>query len=655
MPIEKPGEGEPRDAGRCSTRGEAVAAALRANPLACRADAQKLLLDLFDPLTPAFSLGRAQVRLGHDAAHFDRKAAWLEGFARPLWGLAPLHAGGGDFRHWNLFRGGIASGSDPGHAEYWEPTRDRNQRSVEIAALGFALALAPDALWVPLSARAREQFVAWIRHVETVEMADNNWHFFPVMAGLGLERIGLAVDECSRERHLDRIEAFYRRDGWYGDGPGGFIDHYNGFALQFYGLIYARHAAARDPARVARYRDRASAFCQGFRHWFGRDGAALAMGRSLTYRFATAAFWGALAYADLEALPWSQIRTLWARQLRWWLDKPMLDARGRLSVGYVWPNYLMSEEYNSPGSPYWAFKAFLPLALPAEHPFWQAQEADLPEPERPVLVPGASMLVQHQDGDVVALPVGPSRLDMRNSADKYGKFAYSSRSFLCVEADRWAHLGFLGDNILAVSTNGEIYRSRGRKIDSRFGDNWVETSWSPEEGVSIISLQGFLRGFELRLHRITTERALLTLESGHAVPTRCGSRDIARGPASENEQGPSGLAILLETGHGSAIADLSGERIAKLRDAAPNTNIGFPHASVPLLAGRLAAGDRLLVTAVRAVHRPKGAALDEIWDGLPSFAEAAAFCRAAGWALGELDATVASSLDLRTHRATAME
>ena len=46
-----------------------------------------------------------------------------------------------------------------------------------------------------------------------------------------------------------------------------------------------------------------------------------------------AGFWGALAYADIEALPWSQIRTLWARQLRWWLRQPMLNAAGRLSVG----------------------------------------------------------------------------------------------------------------------------------------------------------------------------------------------------------------------------------------------------------------------------------------------------------------------------------
>ena len=286
---------------------ETLHAALAANPLASRADARKLLHDLFEPLVPAFSTGRAQVRLGLDAAHFDRKAAWFEGFARPLWGLAPLHAGGGAFAHWHLFREGLESGSDPADPEYWLETSDRNQRSVEIAALGFAIALAPDALWQPLPDAAKKNLAAWIKVIETVAMADNNWHFFPVLAGLGLERVGVPIDAASRERHLNRIDDFVRADGWYGDGAEPFIDHYNGFALHFYGLLYAHLAQDRDPVRAQEFRERARAFAQGYRHWFGRDGAGLAIGRSLTYRFAMAAFFGALAYADVEALPWGEI------------------------------------------------------------------------------------------------------------------------------------------------------------------------------------------------------------------------------------------------------------------------------------------------------------------------------------------------------------
>ena len=57
---------------------------LHGNPLKTRADAEKALHDLFNPLLPYFSEGGARVRLDGAAAHFDRAAADLEGFAHDL-------------------------------------------------------------------------------------------------------------------------------------------------------------------------------------------------------------------------------------------------------------------------------------------------------------------------------------------------------------------------------------------------------------------------------------------------------------------------------------------------------------------------------------------------------------------------------------------
>jgi hypothetical protein len=208
-----------------------MTATLAANPLASRNDTTAMLLEMTAPLLPLFSEGRAFVRIGPEASHFNRQAAWFEGFARPLWGLAPLHVGGGAFAHWALFREGIRNGTNPDHPEYWEPTGDHNQRSVEMAALGFALALAPDMLWEGLDETACTHLITWLGDIQNVSMADNNWHFFPVMAGLGLERIGVVIDQESKARHLARIDELYRDAGCYGDGPGGYIDHYNGFAL----------------------------------------------------------------------------------------------------------------------------------------------------------------------------------------------------------------------------------------------------------------------------------------------------------------------------------------------------------------------------------------------------------------------------------------
>jgi hypothetical protein len=593
----------------------------RANPLRTRADVARLVHSLFAPLTAHFSPGSAQVRIGPESGHFDRKAEWFEGFARPLWGLAPLHAGGLAFEGWDRFAGGIESGCDPEHEEYWETVGDHDQRSVEMAALGFALALAPDKLWEPLSPAARTRLATWLGGIQRVAMADNNWHFFPVMAGLGLERVGIAIDRASRDAHLARIEELYLHDGWYADGPGGYIDHYNGFALQFYGLIYASHRAAEDSLRAKAYRDRAAAFARGFAHWFADDGATLPIGRSLTYRFATAAFWGALAYADVEALPWGQIRGLWARQIRWWLQQPMLDASGLLPIGYTTPNVLMSEEYNSQGSPYWAFKAFLPLALADDHPFWTADEAPHPASDGVTYLPGASMLVQRRGGEVIALPGAPVRPDMRNSADKYGKFAYSTAASLAVEGERWIELGFCGDNLLAVSADGATWAGRRANISMRSGDGFIETVWSPLPGATITTLQGFAAGWEIRAHRIESSHELRVIESGHALPAHTRSRRALAGACDDGAERPAGTVLELADGRLSAMACLRGERGALVVAVAPNTHLQFPKASVPVLAGTLPQGANVLLTACGLAAGLAGPTEDAV----------AALLAAAGW------------------------
>ena len=63
--------------------------------------------------------------------------------------------------------------------------------------------------------------------------------------------------------------------------------------FHFYGLIYAKLMADVDPTRCATLRDRAARFSSDFIHFFAEDGSAIPFGRSLTYRFAEAAFWSA--------------------------------------------------------------------------------------------------------------------------------------------------------------------------------------------------------------------------------------------------------------------------------------------------------------------------------------------------------------------------
>ena len=136
-------------------------------------------------------------------------AAHLEGFARPLWGLAPLGAGKGDFAHWHRFAEGLANGTDPDHPEYWGTVYGRDQRMVELAALGFALALVPDKIWEPLGDRARANVVAYLKHARQFDYADNNWKFFRIFVDIALDRVGAEFDRSLTKQYLEELEGFY--------------------------------------------------------------------------------------------------------------------------------------------------------------------------------------------------------------------------------------------------------------------------------------------------------------------------------------------------------------------------------------------------------------------------------------------------------------
>lgn len=353
---------------------------LDGNPLRTREDVQRAVGNMFEQLVPAYAAGGARVSLGATATTYDRATAELETFARPLWGIVPLAAGGAPFTHWDLFRQGLIHGTDPHDPQYWgavgDATEQFDQRMVEMAPIGLALALVPEHIFDPLSAGEQAHVLAWLESINRHAAPPNNWQFFRVLVNLGFARVGGPVDRKAVEESLTTIESYYLSDGWYREGELGNVDFYIGWAFHFYGLIYAVLAVGTDPDRAARFRERARRFAADWEARFDASGRVVPYGRSLTYRFAADAFWGALAFAEEEALPWAEIRGLWAKHLRWWRDKPIWRADGALSIGWTYPDLLMSETYNGPGSPYWALKAFLPLALPAAHPFWSATEAD---------------------------------------------------------------------------------------------------------------------------------------------------------------------------------------------------------------------------------------------------------------------------------------
>ncbi|MCZ7455495.1 DUF2264 domain-containing protein [Rhizobium rhizogenes] len=566
---------------------------LYGNPLKTRADVRKALDDSFAPLLPYFSQSGARVTLSGTAAHFDRAAADLEGFARPLWGIAPLALSGDSFAHWPLLAKGIANGTDPAHPDYWGDVRQKDQRLVELAALGFALRLAPQHLWEPLSDAQKDNVRRYLLTARERNYADNNWKFFRVMVDMALDHLGVDFDRSLTGTFQAELDGFYIADGWYRDGDYRRIDHYIAFAMHFYGLIYAKLSKPGD-AYAERYRERARLFAGDFASWFDEDGGALAFGRSMTYRFACGGFWAGLAFADEEALPWGEIKGLYLQHLRWWAQKPIADRDGVLSIGYAYPQLTMSESYNSAGSPYWAFKAFLPLALPESHPFWQAEEK-LPETStkpRPLIHPG--MVMMRTKGNVTALCSGQETLSMRGGSEKYAKFAYSSRYGFGVEVDERGFRTNGFDNMLAFSDDGLHYRVRETNEKVLLAGDSLRATWKAFPDVEVETTLVAAGDWHIRLHRITSARPLSVTEGGFAIHRNDGDSDAITETAG-HASADCGTDI-------SAIIDLGSviSRQGIALKALPNTNLVNAKTTVPQLRGDIPAGETLLACAVFA-------------------------------------------------------
>lgn len=153
---------------------------LSSNPFRSRDDVVEACKALFEPLMPFFSTGRARVQIDSTTSTWDRAACDLEGWARPLFGIAPMVHGGADFAHWDLYREGLKNGTNPAHREYWGDVKSMDQRHVEAAAIGYALMLVPQHIWEPLDKETKDRAVKWLLTSSQGEHAPNNHMFFRV-------------------------------------------------------------------------------------------------------------------------------------------------------------------------------------------------------------------------------------------------------------------------------------------------------------------------------------------------------------------------------------------------------------------------------------------------------------------------------------------
>ncbi len=369
----------------------------------------------------------------------------LEGFARTFMLAAFRIAGSEDgdeeaaaLADW--YAAGIEAGVDPNSPNRWIRPKEASQARVEVASIALGLDMTRRQIWDRLSERSQQQLVEYMAEVVgDDDYPPNNWLWFRIVTETFLRSVGGPFSLEDFKTDLALYESFERPGGWYTDGAGRKFDHYAGWAMLLYPVLWERMQGAKeliaelDPSLPARTRDSLGLFLADAVRLLGGQGGPLIYGRSLIYRFAAAApFWAGI-FADVQDPDPALLRSAATAVVAHFEDHGVPNEDDLLTLGWFqdWPK--MAQSYSGPSSPYWASKGLLGIALPADHPVWSLPEEELPAAKSDQLfqieAPGWVVSTTRADGIVRIANHGNDNAALGSAgADSplYARFGYSS-------------------------------------------------------------------------------------------------------------------------------------------------------------------------------------------------------------------------------------
>jgi hypothetical protein len=430
----------------------------------------------------------------------------LEGFARTLLLAGFRLAGERGQDPLNLlewYAQGIATGTDPASPERWVRPSEHGQAKVEAASIALILDLTRPWLWEALDSAVRQRVVDYLAEVVgDQDYPRSNWVWFRIVVEQFLASVGGPWSLDDMESDLATHESFARDGGWYCDGVSRNYDHYAGWALHLYPILWSRMTGADKlaAARLPAYAERLDRFLLDAVRLVGADGSPLIEGRSLTYRFAAAApFWvGALAGST--ALAPGLIRRAASGIVRHFADHGVPGEDGLLTLGWHHPWRRLAQRYSGPGSPYWAAKGMLGLVLPADHPVWTDVEQPLPVEQADQLAviaaPGWALSATTSDGVVRVYNHGTDHAkvgDRTGDSPVYARMAYSTATAPLMDDEGWD--APLDNSVVLLDADGRATHRSGfetlavQQLDgaavvaSRARAHWVDPDRSvPDHG-----------------------------------------------------------------------------------------------------------------------------------------------------------------------------
>lgn len=323
----------------------------------------------------------------------NRKVVYMETFGRLMAGIAPWLTLPDDataesrqrkqLREWALasYRNAV----DPTSPDYlcWGVS---GQNLVDAAYIAESFLRAYDTLWQPLDTLTKQRYFKDFQKLRRIDPPYTNWLLFSSVIESFLAKAGGGYDEFRVNMACRKVEEWYVGDGWYADGPVFAFDYYSSYVFH---AMYLETLQAMIDAKMntridySKYHERALKRAQKYaiilERFISPEGTFPVIGRSTPYRLAAMQPLALLAWYQKmpKELTNGQVRAALTQVMHRMFDHQQnYNQKGFLTIGFCGSQPETADWYTNNGSLYMTSLAFMPLGLPANHPFW----TDAPQP-----------------------------------------------------------------------------------------------------------------------------------------------------------------------------------------------------------------------------------------------------------------------------------
>ena len=320
----------------------------------------------------------------------DVRVTYMECFGRLMAGISPWLALPDDNTPESAKRAELRklalksykNAVDPNSPDYllW---RNEGQPLVDAAYIAESFIRGYDALWVPLDDVTKQRYIEEFTQLRRVDPPYTNWLLFSSTIESFLFKVGASGDAYRVSSTIRKIEEWYVGDGWYSDGPGFAFDYYNSYVIH---PMYLETLQTMMDAKAGSYRsyqrmyNRALTRTQRFsiilERFISPEGTFPVFGRSSTYRLAAMQPLALISLYDKlpKELSYGQVRSALNAVIHRMFDQQNnFNSKGFLTLGFCGSQPGISDSYTNNGSLYLTSLIFLPLGLPADHPFWTSE------------------------------------------------------------------------------------------------------------------------------------------------------------------------------------------------------------------------------------------------------------------------------------------